>query len=391
MAPFPFLDSIPRERFVDTLRQLVALPTVASDPSCGEAMAQCVDSLVELYASSGLTTEILRGEAAPAVYAERIQDPTFPTLLCYAHYDVQPAGDPSEWSSPPFELTERGGRRYGRGASDDEGQLLSHLFGVLVAGEAKVNVKFFIEGEEEPGSAHLSAFLDAHASRLAADVALVSDTNMPAPDRPTLCYGLRGMLNLEVTLDGPARDLHSGEYGGAIANPVNALARLIASLHDDEGRIALPGFYDHVKPPEPWERELAASLGFDDDFYRNATGAVPPPGELPPLLRTWFRPALDCTGILGGYTGPGSKNVLAARAMARLSFRLVPDQSPDELERLVREALPARTPRGMRLAITTLSSSAPVTLPLDSPHVRAADRAAAVAELVKQLEQEAAT
>ena len=377
--PGRFVDAVTaqRDRFVETLRELVHFPTVASDPGCGEAMDACVAYLTALYESRGFKTEVLHSDAAPAVYAERIHDPSYPTLLCYAHYDVQPAGAVADWTSPPFDLTERGGRLYGRGASDDKGQLLSHLFGVLAADDTNVNVKFFIEGEEEPGSPNLQAFLDAHGERLSADAALVSDTNMLAPNRPTLCYGLRGMLNLEITLDGPSRDLHSGEYGGAIENPVNALARLVASLHDDDGRIAIPGFHDSVIAPKDWEYELARELPFDEAFYRNATGAVPLPGQLPPVLRTWLLPALDCTGILGGYTGPGSKNVLPARAMARLSFRLAPDQTPGEIEPLVTKTLHDRAPRGMQLSIRELSSSAPVTLPLDSPYVRAADRAVA--------------
>ena len=286
-------------------------------------------------------------EGHPAVYAERIVDPALPTVLVYGHHDVQPVDPLDEWVSPPFEPEVRDGRLYARGAVDDKGQVYMHLKAVeahlRTRGELPVNLRLLVEGEEEVGSVHFEALVDALGDRLAADVAVVSDTGIFARGVPSLTVGLRGLAGVEVEVRGPSLDLHSGVFGGAVQNPVEALARMLASLKDPaSGRVTIPGFYDDVVEPTAAEREGYRSLPFDEDAFRATAGGISATvGEegWSVLERRWVRPTLEINGIWGGYQGPGGKTIVPAHAGAKITCRLVPNQKPDVIAGLVADAL----------------------------------------------------
>ena len=320
----------------------------------------------------------------PLVLAEWLDaGPEVPTVLCYGHYDVQPAEPLGEWLSPPFEPTERDGNLYARGAVDDKGQMWMHakaLESLFVAGEGRlpVNVRVVLEGEEEVGGEGIAAFVRMHGDQLKADVALVSDTEMFAPDLPTLCVGLRGMIYTEIEVRGARTDLHSGMYGGSAPNPFIALAHIIARLKDETGRILVPGLYDKVKAPT--EAELAAwrALPFDEEVYRRTeVGSPELVGEagFSVLERTWARPSLDVHGMPGGFVGAGAKTVIPARAVAKVSLRLVPDMTPaetfDQLQRYVQEI----TPRGVRAEVRMIHAGDPIVVSTDNVYIQAATEA----------------
>jgi acetylornithine deacetylase/succinyl-diaminopimelate desuccinylase-like protein len=307
--------------------------------------------------------------------------PGRPTVLIYGHYDVQPADPLSEWRSPPFEPVTRGDNLYGRGASDDKGQLFAHVKALeaylRTMGHLPVNVKCLFEGEEEIGSPSMAAFLRRHRDRLAADVAVLSDTRMLGPDRPAITYLLRGMLSLELEVYGPEQDLHSGTFGGAIHNPLQALCEILAGLHDIDGRVAIAGFYDRVQLWSRQERAAMARVGpTDAAILRDARTRVAW-GERGYMLyeRTTIRPALTINGISGGYQGDGPKSVIPARATAKLSFRLVPDQDPHEIDRLLRRHIALHTPPTVRCVVRTQAMAQPAQVDRRHPAMRAASRA----------------
>jgi acetylornithine deacetylase/succinyl-diaminopimelate desuccinylase-like protein len=315
------------------------------------------------------------------VFAEWLGAPGKPTLLVYGHHDVQPVDPLNEWVTPPFEPAVRDGRLWGRGVVDDKGQVFIHVKAIesflMTAGRLPINLRLIVEGEEEVGSANLDSLMRAHAADLAADFVCVSDTAMFGRGIPSLCVGLRGLSYVEVHVEGPSLDLHSGTFGGGVLNPVNALAKMIASLHDDSGRVTVPGFYDDVVPLTARERAQIAELPFDEAEWLRSTGAPGTWGEAgySTLERVWARPTLDCCGISGGFQGEGAKTIVPARAMAKLSCRLVPNQEPEEIARKLSEHLSRIAPAGVRVRVTYLHGGGPYLAPTDHPVYDVAKRA----------------
>lgn len=342
---------------VDEYLHFLRFPSVSTDPERAGDVAECAAWLVEKLTSIGLTAQAHPTARHPIVVARNEHRAGLRTIMVYGHYDVQPV-DPLElWESPPFEPRITDGVVYARGSTDNKGQIFAHILGIEETlrekGELPVNLILLIEGEEEIGSAHLEEFLQSHREELACEVIAISDTGMIAPGVPTFTYGLRGIGAMELKVTGPSTDLHSGIYGGAVANPATAVARLVASLHDAEGRVAVPGFYDDVKPLESWEREAWAKLPFGDADILSVTGAPGLFGEVgyTSLERTWARPTAEVNGIGGGFQGVGTKTVLPREAFAKLTFRLVPNQQPDAVMEAVKAHLRAHCPHGVRLEI----------------------------------------
>jgi len=348
-----------RPSYLEDLYSFLRFPSISTDGQYADRLAECAHWLVKKLTSIGLETQLVPTPGHPVVWARNQHRPGRRTVLIYGHYDVQPP-DPLElWDSPPFEPVLKDGYVFARGATDNKGQILSHILGlqetIQQEGELPVNVHLVIEGEEEIGSANLGDFLSHNHDALKSDVAVVSDTGMIARGVPTLSYGLRGVTALEIKVTGPKMDLHSGVFGGAVANPITALAQLLATLHDREGRVAIAGFYDRVKPLEDWEREAWRKLPIDGDkLVLKETGVPELFGEAGynSLERIWARPTAEINGIGGGYQGKGTKTVIASHAIAKLTFRLVPDQEGDEILRLARTHLRKHLPRGVTLEIT---------------------------------------
>ena len=348
-----------RPSYLEDLYSFLRFPSISTDGQYAERLAECAHWLVKKLTSIGLETQLVPTPGHPVVWARNQPRPGRRTVLIYGHYDVQPP-DPLElWDSPPFEPVLKDGYVFARGATDNKGQILSHILGlqetIQQEGELPVNVHLVIEGEEEIGSANLGDFLSHNHDALKSDVAVVSDTGMIARGVPTLSYGLRGVTALEIKVTGPKMDLHSGVFGGAVANPITALAQLLATLHDREGRVAIAGFYDRVKPLEDWEREAWRKLPIDGDkLVLKETGVPELFGEAGynSLERIWARPTAEINGIGGGYQGKGTKTVIASHAIAKLTFRLVPDQEGDEILRLARTHLRKHLPKGVTLEIT---------------------------------------
>lgn len=363
---------------VSDLQELVRIPSVSAQPQHAADVRRCAVWLAAYLRRIGVPrVEVIATPRHPIVWAEWRGAPRRPTVLIYGHYDVQPVDPLAAWRSPPFAAAVRGGYLYGRGASDDKGQLFAHLKAMeayLHSGGLPVNVVVLLDGEEEIGSPHLLSFLRAHASRLRADVAVISDTRMLAADQPAITFALRGSLSLEVEVRGPARDLHSGAFGGAVHNPLQALAGLIAGLHDAQGRIAIPGFYAQVRKVSDAERRSMACAGPSDRSILLDAGVAAPWGEVGYSLyeRTTIRPAFTVNGLTGGYQGEGGKSVIPARASAKLSVRLVPDQDPGEVEALVRRYIARWTPPGMRTVVRTQAGTPPVEIERGHPAMRAA-------------------
>jgi acetylornithine deacetylase/succinyl-diaminopimelate desuccinylase-like protein len=321
----------------------------------------------------------------PIVVGEWRGAPGAPTVLVYAHYDVQPAEPLELWQSPPFEPTVRDGKIFARGSVDDKGQLFLHVKALeahlAARGSLPVNILFLAEGEEEIGSPNLTPFVREHAPLLKADAVVISDSSMFAPGLPSILSSLRGLAYFQIDVEGPATDLHSGSYGGAVINPATALARIIASFHDESWRVAIPGFYDRVRAWTAAERAELADLPFDEEAFRRETGAPALGGEVDQhtLERVWARPTCEVNGLLSGYTGEGAKTVLPSRAMAKVSCRLVPDQDPAEIEVLLRTHVERVAPRGVTITVTHLHGGAPWRATLDGPLYDAARRALAAA------------
>ncbi|GAB3555808.1 dipeptidase [Spirosoma fluminis] len=370
-----------KQRFLDELLDLLRIPSVSADSKFKGDVRRAAEFVKDKLAAAGLDkAQLFETPGHPVVYAEKIVDPAKPTVLVYGHYDVQPA-DPYElWNSPPFEPTIRDERIYARGACDDKGQFYMHIKAIeaMVATDGlPCNVKVMIEGEEEVGSDHLGTFVAEHRDMLKADVILVSDTSIISNETPSLETGLRGLSYVEVEVTGPNRDLHSGVYGGGVANPINALCEMIASLHDETGKITIPGFYDNVVELSKGERAELAKAPFDLEEYKRELGINDVKGEASYSTneRTSIRPTLDVNGIWGGYTGEGAKTVLPSKASAKISMRLVPDQTPDEITELFTQHFTNIAPAGVTVTVTPHHGGMPYVTPVDSIEFEAASKA----------------
>jgi len=370
-----------RDEALDDLFAFIRFASVSADTQFKPQVEACADWLLQRFKKAGLNSERLPTAGNPVILARNEPKPGRKTVLIYGHYDVQPP-DPLElWQSPPFEPVIRDGRIFARGSTDNKGQIFAHLIGVektlKSSGDLPVNVVFLVEGEEETGSPNLEDFLHRHATTLAADVAVISDTGMVAPGTPTFTYALRGILCLEVRLTGPAADLHSGIFGGSVANPATVLTELLAKLHDEHGRVAIPGFYDRVKPIESWERERWATLPFSDEMWLQNTGARALYGEegFSKLEHVWARPTAEINGLSSGYQGEGPKTIVPSRATAKLSFRLVPDQDPSELRHTITEFLNEHCPPTVSMEVIFQHQGKPYLVQPGSPFGQAAQKA----------------
>ncbi len=364
-----------KERYLEELKEYIRIPSVSTDPDHKADVLRCGDYLAERLGEAGLEVEKIDTEGNPLVYAEWLGAPGKPTVLFYGHYDVQPPDPLEEWRNPPFEPTVEGDELVARGATDDKGQSYCHVKAVEAVlaerGELPVNVKFLVEGEEEIGGESIDKYVRADAGgKLACDAVVVSDTSMFGPGQPSILYGLKGLSYQEIRVYGPNRDLHSGTFGGGVANPANALCQIIARLRDAEtGKVMIPGFYDAVRPLEEWERKEFAALPFDDDAYRAELGLEAVFGEqgYTTLERVWARPTCDVNGLWSGYQGAGAKTVLPAKAGAKVSMRLVPDQDPDEIARLFADYVRSIAPPGVRVEATNLHGAEPVLVEIQGP------------------------
>ncbi len=373
-----FIDSN-HERYLDELKDFIALPSVSSKNEHTADMQRTAEWLSNHMKSIGLeNTQIVKTEGHPIVYADWLRAKGKPTVLLYGHYDVQPEEPLDQWKSPPYEATVRDGCLFARGAADDKGQVFIHLKAIeaflVNGGKLPVNIKLIVEGEEEIGSDHLTQFVESHKDALNADVVLISDSDIFARGVPSVTYGLRGIAYMEVEVTGPNTDLHSGSFGGSIHNPIQALTEMIASLHDKNGRITVRGMYDDVRPLTKAERTAFRKLPWSDKNYARLYGLKKLYGEkgFTTLERLWARPTLECNGIWGGYTGEGVKTVLPSKAFAKISMRLVPDQSSVKIAKLFEKHLKAIAPPTVSVTVRTLNTGEPVVTPIDSPGVRAA-------------------
>lgn len=367
---------------LEELFSFLRFASVSTDSRHRGDVRGCAEWLVGKLGRMGLVTELHETPGHPVVVARNAHVAGRRTVLIYGHYDVQPVDPVEMWDSAPFEPEIRDGRIWARGATDNKGQLLAHVLGVEATirerGELPVNLIFLFEGEEEIGSPNLAAFLQANREALACDIIAISDTGMAGPGVPTLGYGLRGIACFEAVLRGPARDLHSGVFGGVVANPATAVARLVASLHDADGRVAIAGFYDDVRPLEPWEREMWAAVpGAGDDDFLAVTGSPGLFGEpgYSSAERAWARPTCEVNGIGGGYQGEGSKTVLPAGAFVKISFRLVPDQDPVDVLAKAKRHFEAQVPPGVSLEFHAGHDGKPYVADPHSAFGKAAQRA----------------
>lgn len=372
-----------RERFEAELIEFLSIPSVSTDPERSDDVVRCANWLAEHLRGIGLEhVEVLPTKGHPIVYAENLDaGEGAPTVLFYGHYDVQPVDPLNLWTNPPFEPVVRDGKIFARGATDDKGQVFLHIKAIeallAVEGRLPINVKLLIEGEEEIGSTHLAPFVKENAAKLACDSVLVSDTSMFAPGEPSIVYSLRGMAYMQIDVQGPNRDLHSGSYGGAVQNPLNALATIIARLKDEHGHITIDGFYDDVKPLTEQERADLAALGHSDERLKSDVDVAELFGEegYSSIERLGARPTLDVNGILGGFTGEGAKTVLPARAMAKVSMRLVPHQKHDDIAEKFTAYVKSIAPAGVTVQVQDLHGADPVLVERDSPVMHAATQA----------------
>ncbi|MDL4772042.1 MULTISPECIES: dipeptidase [Thermomonosporaceae] len=381
-----------RDRFVADLKEWLAIPSISGDPAHAGDVRRSADWLAAHLNAQGFpTVEVWetgtpQAPGLPSVFAEwPAADPAAPTVLVYGHHDVQPVEPRAEWDTDPFTPVEDGDRLIGRGTSDDKGQVFFHTLGVRAglaasgAAAPPVTIKMLVEGEEESGSVHFAGLLRARRDRLRCDAVVISDTTMWAADVPSMCTGMRGLAEVEVTLRGPATDLHSGSFGGAVPNPLHAMASLLAALHDADGRVTLPGFYDDVVPLTEAERELFARLPFDEDAWlRTAGDSRAPHGErgFSTLERIWARPTAEVNGLWGGHTGPGGKTIVPREAHAKISFRLVAGQDPVTVQEAFKVWVDEHTPHGVAAEVRVPGGGVrPCFSPIDSPGVRAARRA----------------
>jgi len=376
-----------RQRFLDELLELLRIPSVSADPKYAADVRRMAEATAEhLRAVGADSVEIHDTAGHPIVYGEKMIDPSAPTVLVYGHYDVQPPDPLDLWDSPAFEPVIKktamhpDGAIFARGSCDDKGQFFMHVkaFEMMFrTGQLPCNVKFMIEGEEEIGSKNLETFCKANIEKLACDVVLISDTSVIANDTPSLTVGLRGLCYMEVEVTGPNKDLHSGVYGGAVANPVNILCDMIASLHDADRRVTVDGFYDDVEIVSLEERSMMNEAPYDEEQYKRDLGVDGLLGETgyTTIERTGIRPTLDVNGIWGGYIGEGAKTVLPSKAFAKISMRLVPHQDPDKIEQLFKEHFESLAPASVKVKVSPHHGGYPVVVPTDSDEYRASEKA----------------
>ncbi len=374
-------------KHLEQLKSLLRIPSVSADPAYRDSVSAAAKSVLDTLADAGLKTELIETDGPPLVYAESPPVAGKPVALVYGHYDVQPPDPLDLWTTPPFEPTERDGNLYARGATDDKGQVLTHVHSVAAwkaAGQTlPMQVKFLIEGEEEVGSEQFEHYLarPEAATKLAADVIVISDSSQYAKGQPAITYGLRGIAYFEVHFSGPKQDLHSGSFGGAVNNPAIALSKFLAKIIDDQGRIKLPGFYDDVEPLDESERAMWAKLNFSDAAFAKQLGVSGLIGEAgySTLERRWARPTFDIHGLWSGYQGEGGKTIIPAKASAKISFRLVPNQSPKRVAEQLREFVASNTPEGIRIEVVDLHGGPGVVVNPHSPYIAAAQHAIAAA------------
>ena len=374
--------NVQRDRYVDELKQYLAIPSISALPEHQGDVRRAAEWTADQMRQIGLqNVRLLETPGNPIVYGEWLNAPGAPTILFYGHYDVQPVDPVNLWDTPPFEATVRDGELYARGAADDKGQVFMHFKAVEAymkqAGALPLNMKFFIEGEEEVGSAHLDAFVQDNKSLLTADVVVISDTAMIGKGVPSICYGLRGLVYYQIDLRGTKSDLHSGVFGGAVANPAFVLSQIVAQMKDKGGRVKIPGFYDDVRPLTDAEREEWKKLPFNEKSYRKELGAPKLTGETGYTVyeRTWGRPTFEVNGLLSGFTGEGPKTVIPAVAMAKVSMRLVPDQTPEKIGELFEAYVRKVAPKTVELKLTRMHGGMPWMAGFDDPFLRAAGRA----------------
>lgn len=370
-----------RKKHLDWAIELCRIPSISTRPENKGDVAESVKWTHDTCERIGLKSRIMETGGHPLVYAEWLGAPGQPTVLVYGHVDVQPTGERSLWDADPFEPTVKDDWLICRGSSDDKGQVLLYLRAaeawLSTEKRLPINVKFLIEAEEEIGSPNLASFVEKHRDLLKCKQIIISDTGMYEDGWPTITYGTRGLVYNEVRLSGPKHDLHSGSHGGVVGNPVTTLAEIIATLHDADGRINIPGFYDDVVNPSDRERKMMATLPFDEAKYVADLGSPAPFGEkgYTSVERRTCRPTLDCNGIMGGFTGPGASTVIPAKALAKISMRLVPNQNADKINKLFWQAIESRCPKTVRLEKHEHGAADPYMAPLDSPFMTAADRA----------------
>jgi acetylornithine deacetylase/succinyl-diaminopimelate desuccinylase-like protein len=370
-----------RAEWLEELKGLLRIASISTDETRTDQVVRCAELVSERMQQAGLDTAVYPTDGHPAVYGERLDAPGKPTLLIYGHYDVQPPEPLDLWRHDPFEPTVEGEYLVARGASDDKGQFYSLLKGVEASiktrKEVPINIKMLIEGEEEIGSPNLGPFIRKEKERLACDLVVIADSSQFAKDIPAITYGLKGLVYLELVVRGPKKDLHSGSFGGAVANPANVLTRMIAACQGPFGRIAIPGFYDDVRPIEPWESEEFSKLPFDEEEFRQAVGAPRLFGEegYTTLERKWARPTLDVNGFISGFTGEGAKTVLPSMASAKFSMRLVADQDPEKIAELTRQFLLEIAPDTVKVEILDHHGAKPVLVPKDGKGIQEAVRA----------------
>ncbi len=363
-----------RQHHLDELFELLRMPSISTKPEHVEDVAACGTFLVEHLHALGMTlAEVMPTKRHPVVYAEWLEAPDAPTILIYGHYDVQPPEPLELWESPPFEPEIRDGEIYARGVSDDKGQLFAYIKAIEAHfkenGRLPINVKLLLEGEEEIGSENLHDFVKEHADLLRADAIILSDTLMFAPGIPTICCATRGLVFFQLDVQTAHKDLHSGGFGGTVANPIQTLADMIAALKDKDGRITVPGFYDDVAEITDQERRLFEALPFDENALKQATGALELVGEkgFSTLERRWVRPTLDVNGILGGFTEEGVKTIIPAKAMAKITMRLVPHQDPETIFRITQEHIESLAPSTVKLTVSGGVGGRSYLAPVDHP------------------------
>ncbi len=366
-----------RNRFEEELFEFLRFPSISASPSHAGDVLACAEWLTGRFRELGLSAEILSTQGQPAVVAETERRKDRPTVLVYGHYDVQPVDPLDLWSSPPFEPVVRDGVVFARGATDDKGQLYTHLKAteawIQVTGETPINLVFLMEGEEEVGSPHLERFIEEHRERFQADAVIISDTSQFGAGYPALCYALRGLTYMEFIVTGANQDLHSGMFGGVVPNPAQVTGTIIAALKNPDGSIAIPGFYDGVKPPEDWEIEEYEKLPWDFEEMASQLGLPHLSGEqqYPVPVRKWYRPTLDVNGVYGGYAGKGAKTVIPSQAGAKVSMRLVPGQDPERIADLFETFVRERIPSDCSVEVIRYQNSPAIVIPVDDPAMKA--------------------
>jgi acetylornithine deacetylase/succinyl-diaminopimelate desuccinylase-like protein len=374
--------NVNRDRYIDELKTLLAIPSVSALPQHKADVRRCAEWCADEMRRIGLqNVRLVETPGNPVVYGDWLDAPEAPTILFYGHYDVQPVDPLNLWESPPFEATVRDGEIYARGAADDKGQVFMHFKAVeaylKLNGRLPMNLKIILEGEEEVGSENLDDFIRGHKEELKADVVVISDSGMFARGVPSICYGLRGLVYFQIDLRGSGTDLHSGSFGCAVVNPAFALCQIMTQMKDRSGRIKIPGFYDDVAPLKEEERQAWASLPFNEKKYKKDFGIPKLFGETgyTTLERTWARPTFEVNGLLSGFTGEGAKTVLPAVAMAKVSMRLVPNQDPNKIADLFQKYVEGIAPKTVELKITRMHGGKPWMTSYDNPYVQAAGRA----------------